>query len=81
MCVQVVLSNWQYVAAYVVVASLISFAVLYRVAPPTNERTLNLIQWTVQLVGGACILFSVPLREVGVAFIVTTLLLYNCAGW
>ena len=78
---QVALSNWQYVTGYVVVAALISFAILYRMAPPTNERTLNLIQWTIQLVGVACIFLSFPMREVGVASVVGALLLYNFVGW
>jgi hypothetical protein len=50
-------------------------------APPTNERTLNLIQWTVQLGGVACIFLSFPMREVGVASVAITLLLYNFTGW
>jgi hypothetical protein len=78
---EVAISNWQYVTAYIIVAALISFAVLYRMAPPTNERTLNLIQWTVQLGGVACIFLSFPMREVGVASVAITLLLYNFTGW
>ena len=78
---QVAISNWQYVTAYIIAAALISFAVLYRMAPPTNERTLSLIQWTVQLGGVACIFLSFPMREVGVASVMITLLLYNFRGW
>ena len=78
---QVAISNWQYVTGYILLAALISFAVLYRMAPPTNERTLNLIQWTVQLMGVACIFLSFPMREVGVASVTLALLLYNFSGW
>lgn len=74
---QVAVNNWQYVTAYVVCAALVSFAVLYRMSPPSNERSLNLIQWTIQLVGVACVYLACPLQEVGVASVAVALILYN----
>jgi len=35
---------------YVIVVSIISFATVYRMGPPSNPRTINLIQWAIQLV-------------------------------
>ena len=59
------------------IAALVSFAVLYRMAPPTNQRTLDIIQWTIQLVGVACVYLAFPIKEVGVASVMLTVLLYN----
>lgn len=71
-----VLQHWQYVVGYVVIAGLISFAVLYRMSPPTDVRSLNLIQWTLQLMGLTFLFLSSPITEVGVAFVVGSLLMY-----
>jgi len=38
------------VVGYVLVAGLISFAIMYRMGPPSDHRTLNLITWFMQLV-------------------------------
>jgi hypothetical protein len=50
-------------------------------SPPTNVRSLNLIQWGVQLVGVACIYLGCLLNEVGVAAVIIALLLYNLSHW
>ena len=78
---QVAVENWKYVMAYVTCAGLISFAVLYRMSPPSDQRSLNLIQWTIQLVGVACIYLACPLQEVGVVFVIAVLILYNISSW
>jgi hypothetical protein len=43
------LENHLYVLCYFVVTGLASFAFCYRMGPVENPRTLNLIQWTLQL--------------------------------
>lgn len=78
---QVAVKNLKYVIAYVTCAGLISFAVLYRMSPPSDERSLNLIQWAIQLVGVACIYWAWPLQEVGVVCVITVLILYNISYW
>eukprot|EP00058_Branchiostoma_floridae_P000230 XP_002585718.1 hypothetical protein BRAFLDRAFT_111390 [Branchiostoma floridae] len=40
-----------YILGYLAVAALISFAVCYRHGPVTNERSLDLIKWGIQLIG------------------------------
>ena len=75
------LQHWQYMAAYVMCAGLISFAALYYMGPPSEQRSLNLIQWAIQLGGVACLYLACPLREVGVATVITALLLYNMSYW
>ena len=44
--------------AYTLGAGLVSFGVIYRLGPPSNPRTLNLIQWAMQLAGLATIVLS-----------------------
>ncbi|XP_078580954.1 nuclear envelope integral membrane protein 1-like [Branchiostoma floridae x Branchiostoma japonicum] len=40
-----------YILGYLAVAALVSFAVCYRYGPVTNERSLDLIKWGIQLIG------------------------------
>ena len=44
------------VIGYIFIAGLISFAVIYRMGPPSDHRTLNLITWSMQLVA-LCMIF------------------------
>lgn len=41
--------NWFYLLVYIITAGLVSFAVLYRIGP-AHPRSLQLIQWFLQLV-------------------------------
>ena len=43
------IENHVYVLGYLVVSGAISFALIYRMGPVENQRTINLIQWTMQL--------------------------------
>lgn len=47
-----------WVVGYVLCAGIVSFAVVYRMGPPTNHRTLNLIQWSMQLASLVTIVMS-----------------------
>ena len=49
---------YHWVIAYVLGAGVVSFAVIYRLGPPSNPRTLNLIQWAMQLAGLATVVLS-----------------------
>lgn len=62
---------------YVVVSALVSFAVCYRMGPPSNPRTLDLLQWSIQLVALIIIFFSSEIREVTSSVIVVVLASYN----
>ena len=46
------------VVGYVLVAGLVSFAVIYRLGPPSNPRTLNLVQWAMQFVALIMVVMS-----------------------
>ena len=73
--------NWVYVLFYVIVAGLVSFAILYRIGPAHN-RTLQLIQWFLQLIGLALIYLSFhQLWGVGVAVVTMVVIWYNMPLW
>ena len=56
-CVEIAMEYWPYLLGYVVVAGLISFAVVYRLGAP-DPRTMNLLQWGAQLVATVMIYAS-----------------------
>ena len=69
--------NWQYVLGYIVTAGVLSFAIVYRYGPVTDERSLSLIQWFLQLVGLVLVYNSTQIREVSIALIIILLTIYN----
>ena len=42
------LEHYTYVLGYLVVTGCLSFGICYRMGPVSNQRSLNLIQWTMQ---------------------------------
>lgn len=74
---QVLANHGHFVVCYLVVSALISFAVCYRFGPPSNPRTLDLIQWSLQLVGLSCVYCSSDQTGVVTAAIVVMLSLYT----
>ncbi|KAL4229566.1 hypothetical protein ACF0H5_012605 [Mactra antiquata] len=71
------IENWQYFAGYLAVSGLISFAVVYRYGPITDERTLNLVQWFLQGVGLIIVYNSTQIREVSIAIVLVLLGIYH----
>merc|ERR1711874_264600 len=49
---------FHWLIGYLLLAGVISFAVMYRMGPPDNPRTLNLIQWSMQFVGLSAVVMS-----------------------
>ncbi|CAN7937230.1 unnamed protein product, partial [Ixodes hexagonus] len=69
-------------AGYVAISALVSFAVCYRLGPPTNPRTLDLLQWSLQLLALGLVFLSSELREVTGAVVLVLLAAYNFpAAW
>lgn len=59
-----IVKEYQAVAVgYVVVAGLISFAGVYRYGPLTDKRSINLVQWSMQLVALLGVFLSSQYRE------------------
>ncbi|KAH9514364.1 Nuclear envelope integral membrane protein 1 [Bulinus truncatus] len=66
----------QILVGYLIVAGLVSFAVVYRYGPASDGRTLNLIQWTLQGIGLAFIYNGTQISEISIAIIVGAITLY-----
>lgn len=58
------------VVGYVTIAGLVSFAVIYRMGPPSDQRTLNLITWSMQLVSLVMIYLSSYHQQASLALII-----------
>ena len=72
-----ILAHYQYFVGYCVVAAVISFAFCYYRGPVSDPRSLNLIKWSIQLVGLAAVAFSTQVPEVSAAFIILLLTVYS----
>lgn len=68
---------WQWLLGYVVVAGLISFAVIYYYGGVANPRAFDLIQWTMQMFGVILIYMSTPLYESSLVVVLLALLTYR----
>jgi len=60
------------VVGYVTIAGLVSFALIYRMGPPSDQRTLNLITWGMQLVALVMIYLSSYHQQASIALIILT---------
>ncbi|XP_022234126.1 nuclear envelope integral membrane protein 1 [Drosophila obscura] len=54
----ILLTYRDYVVWYLIITGLISFLICYRIGPPKNPRSQNIIMWLLQAVGGALAYFS-----------------------
>ncbi|XP_041970190.1 nuclear envelope integral membrane protein 1a isoform X2 [Aricia agestis] len=59
----IVMSYQVYLFWYTLIFSFISFLVCYRIGPPKNQRSKNLVMWTLQVVGVLMIFFSSQYQE------------------
>lgn len=73
----VLVNHGHLVVCYLLGSAAISFAVCYRFGPPSNPRTLDLIQWTLQLAGLSCVYCSSDQTGVMTAAIVMMLSIYT----
>ncbi|KAL1509445.1 hypothetical protein ABEB36_004180 [Hypothenemus hampei] len=69
--IRLIMSTYQaYVAWYVVITGSISFILCYRWGPVENPRTMNLIKWSLQLLGLVSIYFSSQFQEAAMAQVI-----------
>ncbi|XP_030066566.1 LOW QUALITY PROTEIN: nuclear envelope integral membrane protein 2 [Microcaecilia unicolor] len=61
--------NKKWLFGYFLVVGCVSFAICYRNGPLTNERSIHLLTWTLQLIGCLLIYFSVSMPEAAYALI------------
>lgn len=69
----IILTYQTYMFWYTLVISFVSFVVCYRIGPPKNQRSKNLVMWTLQLVGVLMIFFSSEYQEATAAVIIFSL--------
>ncbi|CCD69152.1 Nuclear envelope integral membrane protein [Caenorhabditis elegans] len=71
----------KYVIGYFATVLLISMAVCYKRGPPTDARSHDIAQWTLQLVALALIYFSVQMVEVSTGTIGALIIQQICRGF
>lgn len=76
--VQLILLTYrQYVLWYIGITGLISFLFCYRVGPPSNPRSQNIIKWVLQAIGGGILYTSSWHSSACVFALVITFIAYN----
>ncbi|XP_077339689.1 nuclear envelope integral membrane protein 1 isoform X1 [Lithobates pipiens] len=58
---------WQYLLGYLCIVGLVSFGVCYRYGPLENKRSIDLLNWTLQLVGLLLMYIGVQVRHVALS--------------
>ncbi|XP_069188727.1 nuclear envelope integral membrane protein 1-like [Procambarus clarkii] len=66
----IVKENHSIAVGYIVVAGLISFAMVYRYGPLTDKRSINLVQWAMQLAAVVAVFLSSQYREATLGIII-----------
>lgn len=67
---------YKYILGYIVFSMLVSFVVCYRYGPVTNPRSIDLIRWTLQLIGLALVISCSFHLEAMVFVDILSILLY-----
>ncbi|XP_052740739.1 nuclear envelope integral membrane protein [Bicyclus anynana] len=62
-----------YLVWYTLLMGFVSFVVCYRVGPPRNQRSKNLVMWTLQIVGVLVTFFSSQYQEASAAIVIAAL--------
>lgn len=66
-----------FLAGYIVVVGFISFAVCYRYGPLEDEKSINILSWTLQLIGLLLVYLGIQIQQVAFAVIVAALISKN----
>ncbi|XP_075708129.1 LOW QUALITY PROTEIN: nuclear envelope integral membrane protein 1 [Rhinoderma darwinii] len=61
---------WQYLLGYLGIVGFVSFAVCYKYGPLENERSINLLNWTLQIIGLLLMYTGIQVRNVALVMIV-----------
>ncbi|XP_064555638.1 nuclear envelope integral membrane protein isoform X1 [Drosophila montana] len=68
----------EYVLWYLAITGLVSFLVCYRIGPPKNPRSQNIIMWVLQAVGAAIAYFSSWHTSACVVLLVVAFIAHYC---
>ena len=66
-----------FLSGYVAVVGFISFAVCYRYGPLSDQKTINILSWTLQLLGLFLVYLGIQIQQVAFAIIVAALFSKN----
>lgn len=66
----IVREHWHMALGYVSVVGFISFAVCYLYGPLVNEKSINILSWTLQIFGLLLIYLGIQIQQVAFAIIV-----------
>ncbi|XP_044068575.1 nuclear envelope integral membrane protein 1 isoform X3 [Siniperca chuatsi] len=69
--------HWHVALGYVAVVGFISFAVCYRYGPLVEEKSINILSWTLQLFGLLLVYLGIQIQQVAFAIIVAALFSKN----
>ncbi|KFO24548.1 nuclear envelope integral membrane protein 1 [Fukomys damarensis] len=70
-------SYWQYLLSYILTVGFMSFAVCYKYGPLENERSINLLTWTLQLMGLGFMYSGIQIPHVALGIIIIALCTKN----
>ncbi|VTJ60544.1 Hypothetical predicted protein [Marmota monax] len=68
---------WQYLLSYILTVGFMSFAVCYKYGPLENERSINLLTWTLQLMGLGFMYSGIQIPHIALAIIIIALCTKN----
>lgn len=69
--------NTVFLSGYVAVVGFISFAVCYRYGPLADQKSINILSWTLQLVGLGLVYLGIQIQRVALGIVVAVLLSKN----
>lgn len=61
-------------AGYLVLVGFVSFAVCYRYGPLVDEKSINILSWTLQLLGLLLIYLGIQIQQVAFAIIISAVI-------
>lgn len=65
-----------YVFWYVIVTGFLSFVVCYRLGPPKNQRSKDLIKWSLQFIANIMMFYSSSYHEASVSIMILAICIY-----
>ncbi|XP_077369405.1 nuclear envelope integral membrane protein 1 [Festucalex cinctus] len=69
--------HWPVALGYVIIVGFISFAVCYRYGPLVDDKSINILSWTLQLFGLFLIYLGIQIQQVSFAIIVAAVIAKN----
>ncbi|XP_063111055.1 nuclear envelope integral membrane protein 1 isoform X2 [Cavia porcellus] len=68
---------WQYLLSYIITVGFMSFAVCYKYGPLENERSINLLTWTLQLIGLGFMYSGIQIPHIALGSVIIALCTKN----